>query len=129
MSDTPTPSLGDKIMAAASRHYHSLGPRKIEVPEWECSIWFKPVNVTEQQAYLREAAFNGGTEHAYVKAIIDKAMDENGTKLFTLEHRMALLHASYGEVVRRVGEAILSTRHEPLKRDKGESQQEAIEKN
>ncbi len=127
---TETKTPGDLMLEEASRHWKSLGPRSIEVPEWKGTIWFTPVTLAEQQAFLREGATSGGMEHAYVKAIIDKATDEQGNKLFTLEHRMRLLHASYGAVVQRVGEAIMSTRLVPLPpREKGESPQEQLEKN
>lgn len=123
-------SPGTLIMEAASRHYKALGTRSIEVPEWECTLYFKPVTLTEQQEIMREAANGGGLEYAYAKAIISKVTDKDGNKLFDLSHQVYLLKASYAAVTQRIGEEILSTRLEPLApKVPGESDGERVEKN
>jgi hypothetical protein len=123
-------TAGDLIMERASLHYKNLGVRQIEVPEWECTIFYKPVTLAEQQACLREAAFGGGREFAYAKAIIDKSMDGDGRRLFNIGHQIFLVSGTYAGVVQRIGEAILAIDLVPPKPlEKGETEQEQAEGN
>ena len=132
-------SLGDQIIARAKRHYQSLGLRYKDIPEWGESpdkplrIYYRGITLEEKQAILREAALSGGGEFGAVKAIIDKALDADGKRIFDLSHRRWLLKSVYGPIVEELSEALLATDLKPEEPEpplgKGESAAERAEKN
>lgn len=123
-------AAGNKIIGAAQAHFAGLGVRQLEVPEWQCTLFCKPLTLSEHEGILREGATAGGREYGYAKAIIDKAVDADGKPLFDLSHRIYFTKALHAPVVRRIGEWILSgdqAQQEPL--GKGETQEERDEGN
>lgn len=112
-------SLGDRIIGRAKRHYADLGLRHVDVPEWgdddgkPLRIYYKPITLSERQAFMREAAVSGGGEFGAVKAIIDKSLDADGRRIFTQEHRIFLLKSTYGPVVETLSEALMSANLKP----------------
>jgi hypothetical protein len=118
MSEVPQ-SLGDQIMGRAKRHFGDIGLRHVDVPEWgetpeaPLRIYYKPITLSEKQAFLREAAMGGGGEYGAVKAIIDKALDADGKRIFDLSHRIVMLKSAYGPVVERLSEELMRTDLKP----------------
>lgn len=87
-------------------HFASLGIKRIEVPEWKLTIYSAPVTLAEKNRLYRKSK-----EHdieLLVDVLILKAQDENGKKLFEVEHRPTLLNKADSNVVARVANAILS---------------------
>jgi hypothetical protein len=87
-------------------HFASLGTKKIEVPEWKLTIYSTPVTLAEKNRLYRKSK-----EHdieLLVDVLILKAQDENGKKLFEIDHKITLLNKADSNVIARVSNAILS---------------------
>lgn len=87
-------------------HFTDLGVQSVEVPEWgedgkPLVIYFSPMTLAEKQRLV-----NVGEREGYVArladALIMKAMDADGKKLFTVEHKVMLRNHVDPEVLARV---------------------------
>ena len=93
----------DKVVA----HFGGLEVAAIDVPEWDMTIYVKPMTLKEQQALLRKTK-DGDDATASVETLIMLAKDENGEPLFTLEDKPKLMRAASPDVVGRVAGEILT---------------------
>lgn len=90
-----------------TQHFESLGIRKIEIPEWDAVIYCTPVTVAERTRIF--AGLKGENDfEVCVRALIEKARDENGKKLFTAADRPALLQKADADVLITVAAKILN---------------------
>ncbi len=107
-----TNPIGEAIAKAARDDYANRERGHIDIPEWSIDgqpsrIWFRPMTMAE--AYdIRSYKQEDGPQYAQVYAIIIKAEDELGKRLFTLEHEQVLLKQVAVDVVRRISDAILA---------------------
>lgn len=103
------------ILDRAKAHYSGVGMRHVDVPEWgepgkPLRIFFTPLTVGERnKIYERD---RNGVEPALgvicVRALIEKATDEKGTKLFDrFGDEETLMHAVDSNVVGRAASAML----------------------
>ena len=104
--------LGEAIAKAAREDFDKRGRGRIEVPEWQVDgqpavIWFRPLTMSEQFeiAGYRNA---DGQQYAMVRAIILKAEDADGKRLFTLEQERPFLNGVAAPVVMRIAGAIMA---------------------
>lgn len=96
-------------MAALDRakaHFAGFGVQKMEVPEWgegdaPLIIYWNPINLAEKQR-LQEIGERDGWIARMADCVIIKALDAEGKKLFTLEHKHALRHAVDPDVLARI---------------------------
>lgn len=91
------------LAGAIAAHWDGLKRQNVVVPEWGTTIWFDPVTIAERDK-LRSASSN---EFA-VEAIIMKATDEAGGKLFTKGDKLQLMNAASSAVISRIANRILS---------------------
>lgn len=104
--------IGEAIAKAARDDLESRGRGRIEVPEWSVDgvpavIYFKPFTMADQfdiTSYRKD----DGPHYGMVRAIILKAEDAYGQRLFTLEQERVFLQASASVVVARVANAIMA---------------------
>lgn len=73
------------------------------MPEWGATVYFDPLTIAERDK-LRASASN---EYA-VDAVILKAQDEGGSKLFSKADKPMLMNAASGAVIARIAGRILS---------------------
>jgi hypothetical protein len=94
------------ILERAKAHFADFGVQSTEVPEWgegdkPLVIYWKPITLDEKQRLHFI-----GQEQGYVSRLADclimKALDADGKKLFTLEHKHALRHSVDPDVLARV---------------------------
>jgi hypothetical protein len=83
-------------------HYESLGRREIHVPEWnDLRFFVTPITPAERTKIYKGSS--GDNDYGVtVNALIEKASDKDGKKLFTLEDRIHLLSKSDSAVLVRV---------------------------
>lgn len=95
-------------------HFRGLGMQSVEVAEWgdggkPLKVHWKPVTLTERgnalEAGKRPLAF-------YAALVCAKALNEDGTRIFTEHDRHVLANEASAEVVMRVGLAMLNTSDE-----------------
>lgn len=87
-------------------HFASLGTKRIEVPEWKLVIHSTPVTLAEKNKLYRKSREND--MELLVDLLIMKATNEQGEKLFNIDHKITLLNKADSGVVARVANAILS---------------------
>ena len=90
------------LAAAISDHWEAMKRQKVDVPEWNTTIWFDPLTLAERD----EFANLPGNEFT-AEIIIKKATDENGKRLFTKADKAQLLDAAAPSVVARIASRIL----------------------
>jgi hypothetical protein len=114
-----------KVLEKATAHFREKisGELKyIEVPEWECKIYFKNSISLREQSKLIELAQQGKTTEALVESLIVKARNEDGTKMFTMPDKVTMMNEVDPSVlIRIVGEINEATSQE--------SDLEKVEKN
>lgn len=77
--------MKNSILENATTHFRNKisGEMKmIEVPEWDCKIWFKTSNTLSEEGKVMRLAQEGKTIEALVETLIMKSRNEDGTKLF-----------------------------------------------
>lgn len=94
----------DRIKA----HYEALGVRTITVPEWgNLTFYSTPVTLAERNRIF--AGSKGDNDYDIpAKVIISKAQDADGKKLFTVEHKAALMQKADSAVLIRIAAEILN---------------------
>jgi hypothetical protein len=97
-----------KVLEKATSHFRgklSAELMKVEVPEWEAQIYFKPTITLKEQGKLIELASSGKQVEALVETLIVKARNEDGSKMFTQMDRQVLLNeVDPGVLIRVVSE-------------------------
>lgn len=98
-----------KVLEKATAHFRNkIGGemRKIEVPEWECSIWVKNSASLKEEAKILELSQQGKSVEALVESIIVKARNEDGSKMFTMPDKMTFMNEVDPNVIIRVAAEI-----------------------
>lgn len=95
-------SLIDRMKA----HFTDIGVRSIEVPEWgedgkPLVIYFAPMTLADKQKLMTIGERDGYVARL-ADALIMKAMDAEGKKLFTVGDKQALRHQVDPDVLARV---------------------------
>ena len=93
-------------------HFDSQEIKKIEVKEWgtdeePLEIFTKPLTLQESKKLMKMA--NGGDLEVMVYAIIDKSLDAEGNKLFTLADKDKFMKNADVEVLSNVATQILGS--------------------
>lgn len=94
-----------KILEKATAHFRTkIGGdmKKVNVPEWECDIFYKASNTLKEQSKLIELAQQGKTVEALVETLIIKARNEDGTKMFTMPDKITFMNEVDPKVIIRV---------------------------
>lgn len=88
-------------------HFNSLALKRIEVPEWNLTIFSTPMTLSEKNKLYKKSQSNDMELLADV--LIMKATDEAGNKLFTIENRVTLLNKAEPSIIARVANVILDS--------------------
>lgn len=96
------------VLENATKHYANRikEMKSFSVPEWDTTIYFRPVTTLAQESQVVELAKAGKTVEAMVVTIINKARHEDGTPMFTKHDKSALLNEVDPNVVLRIAEQI-----------------------
>lgn len=102
-----------KAIERAVAHFESQEVQVIEVPEWAddndvpLKIYSKPLTLAEMSKLQRYASDNDVQLMAY--CIIEKALDETGERMFTLEDKNSLMNKCDRNVIARIAGEIMSS--------------------
>jgi hypothetical protein len=115
----------NKILDNATSHFRekiSEEMKSVVVPEWgNAKIYFKNVLTLREQSKLIELATQGKQVESIVEALIAKARNEDGTKMFNIADKVTMMNEVDPDVLIRVVSEINSTQETV--------DQEKIEKN
>jgi len=92
--------LSDAIAA----HWEALKSQKIEIPEWNATIYFDPLTMKERDLLMSVK----GDGEMLVDTIILKAKDGDGNKLFTKADKPQLQLTAAPSIISRIGNRILA---------------------
>ena len=101
-----------KAIDKAVNHFNSIEIKRLEVEEWSdetgtFEIYAKPLTLNESQKLYKLSKNNDLDLLAY--ALIHKALDSNGNKLFTLEDKQKLLNNTDVSVLTKIGSWIMGS--------------------
>jgi hypothetical protein len=106
----------NEILDRAVEHQRSKEVNSIRVDEWDCDIYFTEMSLAERKKLLK---LSGGDGHEiYALAVILKAMDKEGNKLFDISAKQTFMASVDANVVRRISEAISSSSLTPEEAEK-----------
>ena len=76
--------------------------KSVEIPEWECTLYFKPVSSLAVEQKVIQLHSEGKMVEALVESLIAKACDADGKKAFTNASKTTLMNEVDPEVLMRV---------------------------
>ena len=94
------------ILDKAKEHFKAIDRKIIDVPEWEITVYAKPLTLADKRILTRNTKPDDVTLFADV--LILKAEDKEGKKLYSLEDKQTLMRSVDPEVVAIVAQDILS---------------------
>ena len=98
--------MSKSIIDNATHHFKEVvsqnlkGP--IDVPEWDAKIWYKPATTMAQESRVIQLAQDNKQTEALVVSLIQRACDQDGKPVFTMEHKARLMNAVDPKVILRV---------------------------
>ena len=95
----------NKVLERATKHFQTKiggAMKKVNVPEWDCDIWFKEANTLKEEAKLIELAQQGKTVEALVETLIIKARNEDGSRMFTPIDKVTFMNEIDPNVIIRI---------------------------
>jgi len=100
------------VIDRVKEHFESKGIKKIEVAEWgeegkPLVIYCNPFTLAEKRNLFKGARTDDLA--VLVDAIVLKAKDEEGNKLFKLDDKKVLMNNADPEVIARVSTEMLNT--------------------
>jgi hypothetical protein len=95
------------LIEKARAHYSAKEMRKLSVPEWEIDVYCTPITMAERKSIHAKAGNDPILFIVY--AVINKALDKDGQKLFDLKDKVELLENCDGEIVSRIGNWVLES--------------------
>lgn len=74
----------------------------IDVPEWDCKIYFKAATNFAVEQKIIELHTKGHMVEAMIETLLAKALDENGNRMFAPADKVVLMREVDPEVIIRV---------------------------
>jgi hypothetical protein len=97
-----------KVLDKATAHFRNqiTGEMKvIDVPEWECKIYYKTATNLREEGKILELSQQGKTIEALVESLIIRSRNEDGSKMFTTAEKMIFMNEVDPKIlIRIVGE-------------------------
>ena len=98
----------EAILDHAEEQFSSIKRKQIDVPEWNTTIYSKPLTLSEKRKLYRNlGAKSEDVSSMMVEALIMKAEDKDGKKVFTPDDRDRLMNKVDPDVVSAVATEIL----------------------
>ena len=82
--------------------------RELEVPEWECKIYYYPTSSFKDESSVLKLQQEGKTVEALVQSLVVKCRNADGTKMFQTADRVTLMNEVDPKVIIRVAGVINS---------------------
>lgn len=97
--------MTNKVIEKATAHFRNqIGGemKSIEVPEWECKIYFKTTSSLKEEGRILELSQQGKSVEALVESLVVRARNEDGSKMFSIGDKATLLNEVDPKVLIRV---------------------------
>jgi len=93
------------ILDKAKEHFKSIDRKIIDIPEWNTTIYSKPLTLADKRKLTRNTKPDDVT--LFAEVLILKAENKEGNKMYSLENKHDFMHSVDPEVVARVAQEIL----------------------
>lgn len=97
--------MKNPVLQNASTHFKeqlASGLKSIEVPQWDTTIYFKPVMSLKEQTKIFELHQSGKLVEALVQTLIVRAKKEDGKPMFSMGEFDILMNEVDPEVVTKI---------------------------
>jgi hypothetical protein len=93
------------ILDAAKAHFaqRRLQVDSVEIPEWNATIYFKPITMKQKMAIYEGSP---SIQEICVRSLIYRAIDAEGNALFSAASRVELINQCDPDVIERVALAM-----------------------
>jgi hypothetical protein len=88
------------VLDKAVEHFDSFEVNQIDVPEWDCVVYYTPFTLAEKKKLLKFA--KSDDIEFLIRTLILKARDEQGEPMFDVGDRVTLLNKVSDVVITRV---------------------------
>ena len=102
MSKSTTTTRPTDVMGKALAHFKALGVKKIEVKEWNTTIYSKPMTMAEKKVLLDMVQNSNDDTDILIRTLIFKAEDELGNKLFDVSDKKNLSNNVSSDVIIKI---------------------------
>lgn len=105
------------VIANAKTHFKTKLTDKlesIEVPEWETTVYFKGSATLKQTEEVVALHRENKVAEALAAVLISRALNEDGTKMFTIADKFDLMNSVDPEVITTVASHILNSEPEAV---------------
>lgn len=86
----------------------------IEVPEWETTVYFKGSATLKQTEEVVALHRENKVAEALAQTLVSRALNEDGTKMFTIADKFDLMNSVDPEVITTVASHILNSEPEAV---------------
>lgn len=103
------------VLDNARNHYKAQlagGLNKLEVPEWDTTVYFKSAVTFQQQQKIFEYTQKGNLVEAMVETLMQRALTEDGKKMFNFADRVTLMNEVDPSIIIRIVSEINNTKPE-----------------
>jgi hypothetical protein len=93
------------VLDKAKSHYKSkltAEPQKIDIPEWDTTVYIKPAINLHQLGEIMELSQSGKTAEAMALTLIYRLIDEDGKAIFRKPDRQELMRSVDPDTLARV---------------------------
>lgn len=94
-----------KLIDTAVSHFNAKEVRKIEVPEWETTLYAKNLTLEDKAKWSRRS--DNDTTLFLIYALIFGIVDDKGEAVFTIEDIAALRKSVDPDIVQRLANFVL----------------------
>lgn len=97
--------MKNPVLQKASEHFKSQlsgGMKTIEVPEWETTIYYKPIATFAEQQKVFEYHNKGQLVEALIETLITRAKTEEGKNMFSRGEFAFLMNEVDPEIITRI---------------------------
>jgi hypothetical protein len=98
--------IRQQIKERAKAHFASRSVGKVEVPEWDCAIFYKTPNLATLKAVMAEA--QGDAIEAQARIVVACATDDAGERIWSKPEYRDLMTSVDPGIVARIANAILA---------------------
>lgn len=112
-----------KILEKATSHFRnqiSGEMKSVDVPEWEAKIYYKTASSLKEEGRILELSQQGKTVEALVESLIQRARNEDGSRMFVSADKVTLMNEVDPKVLIRVVGEMNNVSAEQLELDKAE---------
>jgi len=100
------------VITNAKKHFKTKLTDKLEsidVPEWESTVYFKGSATLKQTEEIVALHRENKVAEALAQTLISRALNEDGTKMFTMADKFDLMNSVDPEVITTVASHILNS--------------------